>query len=252
MLLIVVCQFKWKKHTLNSQTMTKSIFFCSPFYRKKQLTLIPCRHVPWRESAIKFNLVFLSVLSLFSSLENFSWIQKTNFVGFYKKFMVLSSEFKKLMHHKTKNVVNYVYKVFTYKLFLFPNMVLMAKLNIQTLMNAHFHFNPSWVSDKIVWAAFIFLTKKTIEGLRIGMVQGIRRGPRKGIEKGGVRFCWVLACTSDHVVLFFMILHWQIIQNSTSVGNWTSLKLLWKPPKDGYYAGNITFRWNLCDIWGCV
>ncbi|KAL9971717.1 hypothetical protein ACROYT_G017919 [Oculina patagonica] len=33
----------------------------------------------------------------------------------------------------------------------------------------------------------------------------------------------------------------QIVQNSTSAGNWTSLKLNWKAPKD-YYAGNVTFR----------
>ncbi|XP_078371219.1 uncharacterized protein LOC144654860 isoform X3 [Oculina patagonica] len=33
----------------------------------------------------------------------------------------------------------------------------------------------------------------------------------------------------------------QIVQNSTSAGNWTSLKLIWKAPKD-YYAGNVTFR----------
>ncbi|XP_067040856.1 uncharacterized protein [Acropora muricata] len=33
-----------------------------------------------------------------------------------------------------------------------------------------------------------------------------------------------------------------IVQNSTNVGNWTSVKLLWKAPKDGHLAGNITFR----------
>ncbi|XP_066017197.1 uncharacterized protein [Pocillopora verrucosa] len=32
-----------------------------------------------------------------------------------------------------------------------------------------------------------------------------------------------------------------IIQNSTSSGNWTSVKMLWKPPQS-YKAGNITFR----------
>ena len=34
----------------------------------------------------------------------------------------------------------------------------------------------------------------------------------------------------------------QIVQNSTSAGNWTSVKLLWKAPIDGHLAGNITFR----------
>lgn len=33
-----------------------------------------------------------------------------------------------------------------------------------------------------------------------------------------------------------------IIQNSTTSGNWTSIKLVWEAPKDGYLAGNITFR----------
>lgn len=34
----------------------------------------------------------------------------------------------------------------------------------------------------------------------------------------------------------------KIVQNSTSAGNWTSLKLQWRAPKDGHLAGNITFR----------
>ncbi|XP_068702507.1 uncharacterized protein [Montipora foliosa] len=33
-----------------------------------------------------------------------------------------------------------------------------------------------------------------------------------------------------------------IVQNSTSAGNWTSVKLIWKAPVDGHLAGNITFR----------
>lgn len=41
---------------------------------------------------------------------------------------------------------------------------------------------------------------------------------------------------------FIILMSQQLVQNSTSDGNWSSLKLIWKPPKDGYYAGNITFR----------
>ncbi|CAH3045449.1 unnamed protein product [Pocillopora meandrina] len=33
-----------------------------------------------------------------------------------------------------------------------------------------------------------------------------------------------------------------IVQNSTSSGNWTSVKMLWKAPHMGHVAGNITFR----------
>lgn len=36
--------------------------------------------------------------------------------------------------------------------------------------------------------------------------------------------------------------HLYIVQNSSSSENWTSIKLLWKAPKDGHLAGNITFR----------
>ncbi|XP_078370237.1 uncharacterized protein LOC144653978 [Oculina patagonica] len=47
----------------------------------------------------------------------------------------------------------------------------------------------------------------------------------------------------------------QIVQNSTSAGNWTSLKLIWKAPKD-YYAGNVTFRriiiWYECPLRKCA
>lgn len=38
-----------------------------------------------------------------------------------------------------------------------------------------------------------------------------------------------------------------IIQNSTTSGNWTSIKLVWEAPKDGYLAGNITFRASVLD-----
>ena len=34
----------------------------------------------------------------------------------------------------------------------------------------------------------------------------------------------------------------KIIQNSTSSGNWTSVKMLWKAPQS-YKAGNIKFRY---------
>ena len=43
-------------------------------------------------------------------------------------------------------------------------------------------------------------------------------------------------------MLHFVISYQKIIQNSTSSGNWTSVKMLWKPPQS-HEAGNITFRY---------
>ena len=46
-----------------------------------------------------------------------------------------------------------------------------------------------------------------------------------------------------HILIYqFATLYSKIIQNSTTSGNWTSIKLVWEAPKDGYLAGNITFR----------
>ena len=42
--------------------------------------------------------------------------------------------------------------------------------------------------------------------------------------------------------LHIAISYQKIIQNSTSSGNWTSVKMLWKAPQS-YEAGNITFRY---------
>ena len=41
--------------------------------------------------------------------------------------------------------------------------------------------------------------------------------------------------------MIFMMICEQVVQNSTSSGNWTSIKLQWRAPKD-HLAGNITFR----------
>lgn len=45
-----------------------------------------------------------------------------------------------------------------------------------------------------------------------------------------------------HGIVMIWLICQQIVQNSTSAGNWTSVKLLWKGPKDGHLASNITFR----------
>ena len=41
--------------------------------------------------------------------------------------------------------------------------------------------------------------------------------------------------------MIFMMIREQVVQNSTSSGNWTSIKLQWRAPND-HLAGNITFR----------
>lgn len=41
--------------------------------------------------------------------------------------------------------------------------------------------------------------------------------------------------------MIFMMICEQVVQNSTSSGNWTSIKLQWRAP-NSTKAGNITFR----------